>query len=122
LGKPLSILIIDDSEIDANLLLRTLRAADYDVTYDIVQTEGAMRVALERQHWNLITSDQKMPRFNALKALALAKELKPSVPFIVVSDQTDLNLAVSLIKAGAHDYVQKHELQRLLPLVSEMCI
>jgi len=120
-GKPLSILIIDDSDIDANLLLHTLRAADYDVTYEIVQTEESLRVALERRDWNLITSDQKMPCFDALSALMLAKRLKPTVPFVVVSGETDLNSAVSLIKAGARDYVHKSELKRLVPLVGEMC-
>jgi len=118
--KPLSILIVEDSELDAELLLRTLRAADYDVTYEIVQTEDAMRAALDRRTWNLITSDQKMPCFDALAALRLAKQLKPTVPFVVVSGETDINTAVSLTKAGAHDYVQKHELNRLVPLVSEM--
>ncbi len=121
MGKPLSILIIDDSEVDAGLLLRTLRAANYDVTYEIVQTEEAMRAALARQNWNLITSDQKMPSFDALTALSLAKQLKPTIPFVVVSGETDLNSAVSLMKAGARDFVQKHELKRLIPVVSEMC-
>jgi DNA-binding NtrC family response regulator len=122
MGKALSILIIDDSEVDAELLLHTLRAADYDVTYEIVQTEDAMRAALERQTWNLITSDQRMPRFDALAALRLAQQLKPSVPFVVVSDETDLSSAVSLIRAGARDYVQKHELKRLVPLITELCV
>jgi DNA-binding NtrC family response regulator len=122
MGKALSILIIDDSAVDAALLLRTLRAAEYDVTYEIVQTEQAMRDALERRNWNLITSDEKMPNFDALSALTLAKQLKPTVPFVVVSGETDLNSAVSLVKAGARDYVQKHELLRLVPLVSEMCV
>jgi DNA-binding NtrC family response regulator len=121
MGKTLSILIVDDSELDANLLLRTLRAADYEVTYEIVQTEDAMRAALERQNWNLITTDQRMPSFDALSALTLAKQLKPSVPVVIISDETDINSAVSLIKAGARDFVQKHELKRLVPLVSEIC-
>jgi DNA-binding NtrC family response regulator len=121
MGKALSILIIDDSELDAILLLRTLRAADYDVTYEIVQTEDGLRGALGRQNWNLITSDQRMPCFDALTALTLARQLKPSVPFVVVSSETDINSAVSLIKAGARDYVQKHDLNRLVPLVSALC-
>ena len=121
MGKLLRVLIIDDSEVDAHLLLGTLRAAGYEVTYEIVQTEDAMRAALEHQPWNRITSDQAMPCFNALAALKVAKELKPSVPFVVVSGETDLNVAVSLMKEGACDYVQKHELDRLVPTVSEMC-
>jgi DNA-binding NtrC family response regulator len=121
MGKPLRVLIIDDSEVDAYLLLHALRAGGYEVTYEIVQTEEAMRAALKCQDWNLITSDHSMPCFNALAALTLAKQLKPSVPFVVVSDETDINVAVSLMKAGARDYVQKRELTRLVPTVSAMC-
>lgn len=122
MGKPLSVLIIEDSDEDAFFLLRTLRCAGYEVSYQIVQTEDAMRVALEGQDWNLITADHSMPSFNAVEALKLAKQLKPSVPFVVVSDETDFNLADSLIEAGARDYIPKDALARLVPTVSAICI
>ena len=98
-------------------MLRALRREGYEVIYEIVDTQDAMRAALERQDWDVITSDHAMPQFSAPAALALAKELRPGVPFIIVSGEIDLNLAVSLMKQGAHDYIQKRELPRLIPAI-----
>ena len=118
--QPLRMLIVEDSKDDADLLLRAVRDGGYDPIYEVVDTAPAMRVALERADWDLITSDHSMPQFAAPAALALAKELRPRVPFIIVSGEIDLNLAVSLIKAGAHDYVQKSELARLVPAIQRV--
>jgi DNA-binding NtrC family response regulator len=71
-----------------------------------------MRTALECQGWDVITSDVMMPQFSGSAALALTKELRPRLPFIIVSGETDLNLAVALMREGAQDYVQKGELSR----------
>lgn len=121
MANSLRVLIIEDSDIDAFFLLRTLRHAGYEVTYQIVQTEDAMRVALECRDWNLITADHSMPSFNAVEALKLAKQLRPSVPFVVVSDETDFDVAGSLIEAGARDYIPKDKLVRLVPTVKAIC-
>jgi PAS domain S-box-containing protein len=118
--QPLRMLIVEDSKDDADLLLRAVRGGGYDPTYEVVDTSPAMRVALERADWDLITSDHSMPEFGAPAALALAKELRPRIPFIIVSGEIDLNLAVSLIKTGAHDYVQKSELVRLVPAIQRV--
>ncbi len=72
-----------------------------------------MRFELERQQWDVIVADCSMPNFDAPEALALAKKLCPDVPFIIVSGEIDLDLAVALVKSGAQDYVQKRELIRL---------
>ncbi len=115
--RPLRVLIVDDSSEDATLLLEALTRGGYTVTHTRVDTAAAMRAALVEQSWDVITSDHAMPRFSAPAALALAKELCPDVPFFIVSGQIDINLAVSLMKKGAQDYVQKHELPRLVPAV-----
>jgi PAS domain S-box-containing protein len=119
-SQPLHLLIVDDSKIDADLLLRALRDGGFEVTYQVVDTSAAMRAALERQEWDVITSDHAMPQFSGPAALALAQELGPKVPFIIVSGEIDLNLAVSLIKGGAQDYVQKDELARLVPVIERV--
>ena len=76
-----------------------------------------MRAALERPDWDVITSDHSMPQFSAPAALQIAKELRPDLPFIIVSGEIDLNLAVSLMQDGAFDYIQKHELVRINPSI-----
>lgn len=112
--QPLRLLIADDSKDDAELLLHALHRGGYDVTHDVVDNPDAMRAALERQDWDVITSDNRMPKFSATAALNLAKELRPDVPFIIVSGEIDLKVAISLMKEGAKDYIQKRELPRLV--------
>lgn len=113
MGQALRILIVDDSADDVDLLAHALRNQGYQIVYEAVDGAAAMRAALQRQEWDVIVSDHLMPNFSAPEALALAKELCPDVPFIIVSGEIDLNLAVALLKSGAQDYVQKDELLRL---------
>lgn len=118
MNLPLRLLIVEDSRDDVDRLLHVMRDGGYDVAYEVVDTRAAMRAALERQDWDVITSDHSMPHFNAPAALALAKELRPEVPFIIVSGEIDLNLAVALMKGGAQDYIQKLELARVAPAIA----
>jgi PAS domain S-box-containing protein len=111
------LLIVEDSDDDATLLVRVLRHGGYTIIYEVVDTPAAMQAALEREDWDIITSDHAMPCCSASEALALAKKLRPDLPFIIVSGQIDLNLAVTLMKAGAQDYVQKRELERIIPVI-----
>jgi PAS domain S-box-containing protein len=120
MSQPLRLLIVEDSKDDANQLLSVLRPAGYDPSYEIVDTLPAMRTALEYHDWDVITSDHSMPQFSAPAALALAKEIRPNAPFIVVSGENDLDLAVALMKGGARDYIRKEELGRLVPTVEQV--
>lgn len=113
----LHVLIIDDSSADVALVVHALKRGGYDLSYDVADTPHTMRAILERTKCDLIISDHSMPQFNASSALELAMEICPDVPFIIVSGAIDLQLAVSLMKAGANNYIQKHELERLVPAV-----
>jgi PAS domain S-box-containing protein len=115
--RPLRILIVEDSKNDAFLLERELHRGGFTVTSRRVDTAAEMRAALEQESWDIITSDHVMPTFSAPAALALAKELCPEIPFIIVSGEIDLKLATSLMKAGAHDYIQKRELPLVVPSI-----
>ena len=117
MNQPLRVLMVEDSKDDATLLLGVLHSGGYKVVYAIVDNAATMRAALESQDWDVIISDYFMSHFNTPEALALAKELRPDLPFIIVSGKIDLNLAVSLMKNGAKDYIQKTELSRLVPAI-----
>jgi len=115
--KPLRVLMVENSEDEASLLLHALRSGGYDVVYEIVDTPDAMRSAIEDKDWDVITSGYAIPLLSASAALALAKEVRPDIPFIIVAKEIDLNLAVSLIQEGAQDYIQKREWPRLVPAI-----
>jgi CheY-like chemotaxis protein len=87
MNAPLRVLIVEDSDYDVDQLQRTLRRGGYEVTSAVCDTPEAMRAALAQQDWDVITSDHAMPFFSAPAALALAKEVCPDVPFIIVSGE-----------------------------------
>ncbi len=110
---PLRVLIVEDSEDDALLLLRELRRGGYEPEYERVETPEDMQKALADSSWDVIFSDYQMPRFEAPEALALALEVGSEVPFVVVSGKVGEEDAVRMVKAGAYDYVMKDNLTRL---------
>jgi diguanylate cyclase (GGDEF)-like protein/PAS domain S-box-containing protein len=115
---PLAVLIVEDSESDAQLILRLLKKAGYEVVAERVETVEQMRAALEKQHdWDIVISDYSMPQFSGPAALDLIKEKQPHIPFIVVSGTIGEENAVAMMKAGAHDYLIKGNLARLAPAV-----
>lgn len=116
-GKALRILIIEDAEDDALLLLHRFRRAGYAVHYARVDNPQAMREALQAGTWDLVLSDHRMPSFSAMAALSLLQAHGLDLPFIIVSGQIDEDTAVATMRAGAHDYLLKDHLDRLLPAV-----
>jgi PAS domain S-box-containing protein len=120
MSKPLRLLIVEDSRDDATLLLNAMRSGGYEPEYGLVDTSSAMGSALERQEWDLVTSDHSMPQFSALQALVQVKNIHPGLPFIIVSGEIEIALVVALIKAGADDYIHKSELARLVPAVDRV--
>jgi len=113
----LRVLVVEDSEDDAKLVLRELRKGGYDVRSERVQTAEAMREALDRGEWDLIVSDYKMPGFTGLDALRIAREAGVDAPFILVSGTIGEEVAVDTIRAGVSDYLLKDRLTRLVPAV-----
>jgi PAS domain S-box-containing protein len=117
MNKPLCCLLAEDSENDALLLVRQLRMGGYDVTWERVDTAEAMRAALGRKSWDIVLADYKMPHFSGLAALELLKASGKGLPFIIVSGTIGEEEAVAAMKAGAHDYLMKGKLARLVPAV-----
>lgn len=114
---PLRTLIIEDNENDALLVVRTLQHGGFDLVYKRVDTAEAMREALEREAWDIVISDNNMPHFSGLAAIELYKENGLDIPFIIVSGTIGEEAAVHIMVMGAHDYVMKNNLPRLVPAV-----
>ncbi len=116
-GEPLRVLIVEDMEDDALLMADALRRGGHDTTWERVDTPDAMDAALDDREWDIILADFSMPRFSALAALELTKQRGLDLPFILVSATIGEENAVQAMKHGAHDYVMKDKLARLLPAV-----
>jgi len=117
MGKPLRVLMVEDSEDDALLVLRELRAAGYDPTHERVDTAAALEASLDRHPWDVVIGDYSMPHFSGTAALAILRERGLDIPYICVSGTITEELAVAAMKAGANDYVTKGLLKRLLPAI-----
>ncbi len=114
----LRVLVIEDSEDDAELVLRTLRKAGYVIEHRCVASAQAMAEALTEQDWDLITSDHHMPDFSSDEALELLKQRGLDIPFFVISGRIGEDAAIAAMKAGANDYIMKDRLARLAPAVA----
>jgi PAS domain S-box-containing protein len=115
---PLRVLLVEDSEDDALLLVRELRLRGYTLTFERVETAPSMRAALQRGTWDVVISDWAMPNFSAPAALDLLKEEGIDIPFIIVSGSIGEETAVDAMRAGAHDFVLKDKLTRLTPALA----
>jgi two-component system, NarL family, sensor histidine kinase UhpB len=114
MGTPLRVLLVEDSENDALLLLRELKRGGYEPLSKRVDTAREMEEALEEQAWDLVISDHSMPAFSSLAALDLLRGKGfVDLPFVIVSGRIGEDAAVSAMKAGAHDYIMKDNLARL---------
>jgi PAS domain S-box-containing protein len=114
MGVPLDVLLVEDSEDDALLLVSELRRGGYDPHYERVDTAGDMETALDGQDWDLVIADHSMPAFSSSAALELLRRKGfVDVPFIIVSGYIGEDVAVEIMKAGAQDYIMKDNLARL---------
>ena len=115
----LRVLQIEDSESDAALVQRVLKQTGYNIQVERVETAAEMRAALHRPDagWDVIIADYRLPQFDAPSALAVLKESGLDIPFIVVSGTIGEELAVEMMRAGAHDYLMKGNMVRLGPAI-----
>ncbi|HCE42802.1 MAG TPA: hypothetical protein DET40_04585 [Lentisphaeria bacterium] len=115
--KPLRLLIAEDSQNDADLLIRELKRGGFDPIWKRVESACTMENALDAESWDLIISDYKMPNFSGLDALHLLQKKNIDIPFIISSGTIGEEMAVSIMKAGASDYIMKDNLSRLASAV-----
>jgi two-component system, cell cycle sensor histidine kinase and response regulator CckA len=117
MNSQLRILIVEDSEDDLLLLLRELRRGGYTPDYLRVENAADMQAALDRQLWDIVIADYTLPSFSAPEALQLLQLQQRDLPFIIVSGTIGEETAVAAMRAGAHDYLLKDNLARLVPAV-----
>ena len=115
----LRVLIVEDSVNDTFFIVRELQRGGCHVEFERVDTAAAMQTALDEQTWDLIISDFLMPQFGGAAALAIYKRSGLDIPFIFVSGGMGEDIAVEMLKAGAHNYVTKEHLFRLAPAVAQ---
>ncbi len=117
MGKPLRILQVEDSENDADLILRLLMQAGFEVFSHRVDDADGLRHALADPSWDIVIADYHLPGFDAPGALRMLQESGSDIPCIVVSGMMGEETAVEMMKSGAHDYLTKNNLARLVPAV-----
>ncbi len=116
--KPLRVLNVEDSERDEALLKRHLVNSGYEITaWQRVDRPGDMMTALTSSEWDIILCDYAMPHFDALKALAVLRQTDVDIPFIIISGTVGEQVAVQAMLTGAHDYLSKENLTRLVPAI-----
>ncbi len=114
---PLNVLLVEDCEDDALLVLDELRRGGYDVTHVRVRTAAGMTAALAERQWDMVIAEYALPQFSGAAALDILQRSGLDPPFIIVSGTMGADAAVAAMKAGAHDYIMKSNLARLAPAV-----
>ncbi len=117
MNKPLRLILVEDSEDDALLILRELFRNGFTTTHIRVDTRADLLTALTDGVWDIVITDHNMPGFNSEDALALVREMAGDLPVIIVSGSIGEEIAVAAMKSGAHDYIMKGNLTRLAPAI-----
>jgi two-component system CheB/CheR fusion protein len=116
-GNALRVLMIEDSAEDAELQRRHLTKAGHEVFLRRITRAEEMREALADHDWDLIIADYAVPGFGAIPALTVLKQSGRDIPFLIVSGTISDETAVEAMRAGAHDYILKNNLSRLVPAI-----
>ncbi len=117
MAEKLRVLIVEDSEDDALLILNEIKEGGYDPKFECVETKEAFLSALKKGDWDIIISDYSLPKFSGLDAVKLLKESGIDLPFILVSGAIGEEIAVKSFLAGAHDFIVKGKWERFVPAI-----
>lgn len=120
--RPMRILLLEDSDFDAELVIRELRKGGLDFVWHRVQTQKGFELALDDYQPDLILADYKLPDYDGGRAIAFAKKHSPDVPAIIVTGAVGEDTAVELFKKGATDFVLKDRMSGRLVGIVERAI
>jgi hypothetical protein len=113
--KYLQLLLVEDSEDDAALIIHEIKRGGYRCEFERVEDLAGMEACLKHKHWDAVISDFNLPQFSASAALQAVQRSGIDLPFIVVSGTVGEDVAVQMLHDGAHDYITKDNLRRLVP-------
>src|SRR4051795_10023623 len=117
MSTALRILLIEDSEADAALLIRELQRSGFTTEFERVDTARDLEQALDRGPWDIVVGDNSMPSFTGTEALKIVRSRNADIPFIFVSGTMAEDLAITALEAGAGQALGKDDLRRLAPLI-----
>lgn len=120
MSKTVRILLIEDSERDAALMLLYLRRGGYEPTLKRVETASEMQAELTASPWDVVISDFNLPGFNAYAALDLLQASGLTIPFIVVSGEINEEIIEGVQKAGAMHYLGKYDMRNIVPTIEKV--
>jgi diguanylate cyclase (GGDEF)-like protein len=115
--KQVRALLVEDSEDDAELMLRYLKKEGFTVEFQRVDCEDDLQQALKNDRWDIVITDHNLPGFSSDASIATVKKFNPDMPIIIVSGTIGEDLAVMAMRNGAQDYIMKNNLARLAPAV-----
>ena len=115
ISQPLTLIVIEDSETDFDLLLRRLRSAGWKISAQRVEAADELRRVLAQAPCSAVISDHRLPSFGSLQALDIVRSFDPDLPFLIVSGTIGEEVVVEAMRAGADDYIMKDKLGRLIP-------
>ncbi len=117
MANTFNVLLVEDNEDDAELLAHALKRGGLQIAMTRVETAEDFRSTLMLGEWSFILSDFNLPSFNASEALEIVQDVDNTLPFIIVSGAVSAKDAVTVLKAGAHDFIEKSEMSRLVPAI-----
>ncbi len=115
--RSVSILMLEDNDLDAELAIARLHKADLHPQVTLVHDRAGFEQALEARPYDLVLADYALPDFDGITALSMARDVLPQTPFIFISGRVGEEVAIDTLQRGATDYVLKHRLERLVPAV-----
>ncbi len=112
-GTVQRILVVEDSDLDYEILIATLKRGGRVIFSKRVETQAEMRESLANESWDAVISDHNLPQFSSAGALATLKASGHDLPFIIVSGDIGEDVAVEAMRNGADDYLIKGRTKRL---------
>lgn len=116
--KKINVLLVEDSEDDAILIIRELEKNDFEIEQKRVETPQNFKKELKKKTWDVVIADYALPKFSGIDALKMVNESNLKIPFILVSGKIGEDTAVEAMKTGADDYIMKSNLKKLSPAIT----